>query len=316
MIAPRTTADLLLYCVKRIECDLVGGRSVGTGYICGIEHQSGKAVPVLITNKHVIENAEKIRVCMHTAAKEDSPEPDGDLVFMELPAVMTTVIWHDDPEVDLCGILLGPFINIWKQRNPGREAFYRLLLADHIFRSLETLDVCEEVTMVGCPNAIWDQTNGFPLFRRGVTASHPMVDFQGRREFAVDIAVFSGSSGSPIFLMDSHRFGLLGTLWGGPRIAEGGLVEIEPVPTTSVAVELGVRMHLGYVIKASETKHLLDKAAAQFGKIDFNAMHVVEPLKKATESELRETFRRNALCFCGSKMKYKHCHGKLVASAD
>jgi len=316
--------------VKRIECDLGGGRlSVGTGYICGIAHSSGMMVPILITNKHVLEGANKIRVCIHTGLNGSDEAPDGGIAFVEIPAILATTVLHDDPTVDLCGILLGPLINFWKQVNPGRSVYYKVIMDDLIYGPVETLDVCEQVTMVGCPNAIWDAHNGFPLFRRGFTASPPASNFQGRREFAVDIAVFSGSSGSPIFLMDSgpyttadkpadiqfgRRFGLLGTLWGGPRITEEGTVEIKPAPTSAGAeVAVDVRMHLGYVIKASETAHLLKKAASEFGDIDLTAQKMVETLKPPTAEAIRETFKRNALCFCGSKMKYKHCHGKILS---
>jgi hypothetical protein len=185
-----------------------------------------------------------------------------------------------------------------------------------IYAPIDTLDVCEQVTMVGCPNAIWDVHNGFPLFRRGFTASPPATNFQGRREFAVDIAVFSGSSGSPIFLMDNGRFGLLGTLWGGPRITEEGTVEIKPAPTSAGAeVAVDVRMHLGYVIKASETAHLLKKAASEFGNIDLCEPKIVETLRPPTADAIKGIFKRNSPCFCGSQKKFKHCHGKIVPSA-
>ena len=287
-------------------------------------------VPILITNKHVLEGAKSLRICMHTGLNGTDEAPDGGITFIETPAILATTVLHDDPAIDLCGILLGPLINFWKQANPGRSVFYKAIMDDLIYGPVEELDVCEQVTMVGCPNAIWDEHNGFPLFRRGFTASPLTANFQGRREFVVDIAVFSGSSGSPIFLMDNgpyvssdapdklqlgRRFGLLGTLWGGPRITEAGLVEIKPAPTSASAdIAIDVRMHLGYVIKASETHHLLKKAAAEFGNIDLTAIKMVTTLMSPTGDALRETFRRNALCFCGSKRKFKHCHGQIVTA--
>jgi hypothetical protein len=64
------------------------------------------------------------------------------------------------------------------------------------------------------------------------------------------------------------RFALLGTLWGGPRISEHGEIKIAPVPTNAnLAVETGVRMHLGYAIKASETSRLLKAVAEKYGSV-------------------------------------------------
>jgi uncharacterized protein YecA (UPF0149 family) len=69
-----------------------------------------------------------------------------------------------------------------------------------------------------------------------------------------------------------------------------------------------------YAIKASETHHLLKKAAAEFGNIDLTSMKMFETLKPPTGDAIRETFRRNALCFCGSKKKFKHCHGRIATA--
>jgi hypothetical protein len=139
-------------------------------------------------------------------------------------------------------------------------------------------DLVEPVTMVGYPDGLWDKKNKLPLFRRGYTASHPAIDFNGKPEFSVDIAVFSGSSGSPIFLIErgllqnkgdsgfspKQRVYFLGTLWGGPRITERGEIRIEPVPTSAnLHVETGIRMHIGWVIKAKETKWLLEEMRRQ-----------------------------------------------------
>jgi hypothetical protein len=281
-----TPSELLLYCVKRVEGDLPdGSRSVGTGYICGVEKADGAAIPVLITNKHVVKDVQRLRVFMHTAVATAETVPDGGHTFLESPGLLTPIIMHPDCTVDLCAILLGPMVNLWKQANPGRAVFYKILTENLIMKNdeLELLDVAEQVLMVGCPNGIWDEHNGFPLFRRGVTASHPALNFQGRPEFALDIGVYSGSSGSPVFLIESglirtkkgennftagSRFGMLGTLWGGPRINERGELKIEPVPTgAAIAIETGVRMHLGYAIKATETLRLLQVVTERFGRV-------------------------------------------------
>jgi hypothetical protein len=72
-------------------------------------------------------------------------------------------------------------------------------------------------------------------------------------------------------------------------------------------------MHLGYVIKASETAHLMKKAAPEFTDVGRTAMKMVEALKPPETEAMRETFRRNAPSFCGSKLRYKHCHGKIFS---
>lgn len=55
---------------------------------------------------------------------------------------------------------------------------------------------------VGYPDGLFDTTNLLPVMRRGITASHPNIDYEGTPAFLIDASVFRGSSGSPVFL---HR---------------------------------------------------------------------------------------------------------------
>jgi hypothetical protein len=60
--------------------------------------------------------------------------------------------------------------------------------------------------MVGYPISLWDSVNNLPLLRRGITATHPKIDYRGKPEFLIDAAVFPGSSGSPVYLYDFGAF--------------------------------------------------------------------------------------------------------------
>src|SRR5439155_8993915 len=65
---------------------------------------------------------------------------------------------------------------------------------------LTAFDAVEDIVMVGYPSGLWDSTNNYPLVRRGITASHPGIDFEGKPQIAIDMACFEGSSGSPVLL--------------------------------------------------------------------------------------------------------------------
>ena len=54
--------------------------------------------------------------------------------------------------------------------------------------------------MIGYPDGIWDSVNNLPVIRKGITATHPHISWNGKTEFLTDIASFPGSSGSPYFL--------------------------------------------------------------------------------------------------------------------
>jgi hypothetical protein len=136
-----------------------------------------------------------------------------------------------------------------------------LLPTDH---DLWNLVGAEQIVMVGYPNGIWDEVNNFPVFRRGIMASHPALDWNGKPEFLIDAACFPGSSGSPVLLLDlgafyskqgmnvaSSRIKLMGILYAGPQLTVTGEIEIVTVPTKLRPVAVSeIPINLGIVIKA------------------------------------------------------------------
>lgn len=60
----------------------------------------------------------------------------------------------------------------------------------------------DQVVMIGYPVGLMDEVNLQPIFRRGVYATNPSLDYMGRKEFLLDIPNNGGSSGSPVFHFD------------------------------------------------------------------------------------------------------------------
>ena len=121
--------------------------------------------------------------------------------------------------------------------------------------------------MVGYPNGLWDKANNLPLFRKGITASHPALDFNSKSTGVVDLACFGGSSGSPIFIyndsgymdkkgnfnLGKQRLILLGVLFAGPRYSEkGNLIVESSKPENIISPVTPLWLNLGYYIKAKE----------------------------------------------------------------
>jgi len=127
----------------------------------------------------------------------------------------------------------------------------------------------EEVLMIGYPNGIWDSRNNMPILRRGVTATHPAIEYEGRREFMIDAACFPGSSGSPVMLYNTGsystrdgglaigtRIKLLGVLFAGPEHTVTGELQIVVVPTRQDVLAVpGIPNNLGVVIQSSRLRH-------------------------------------------------------------
>ena len=157
-----------------------------------------------------------------------------------------------------------------------RKPVYYVILDKSLIPSQEDLndfDLLEDIVMVGYPIGLWDQVNNLPLFRKGSTASHPAINWNGKKEFVIDAACFPGSSGSPVFILNkggyveksgswnigASRLYLLGVLWGGPQFdAKGNIIE-KPVPTSSeLIVSTSLLVNLGFVISSSVIQDIDD----------------------------------------------------------
>jgi len=150
-----------------------------------------------------------------------------------------------------------------------KEIFYIPITENLIWDNtkLEELSAIEDVVMVGYPSGLWDQKNNLPLFRKGITSSHPATDFNDKNIGAVDMACFPGSSGSPIFVLNENgytdkkgnsylggkRLIFLGVLYKGPQLNAKGELIIENIPTQQkVSAVTPMMINLGYYIKATE----------------------------------------------------------------
>jgi hypothetical protein len=170
---------------------------------------------------------------------------------------------------------------------------------------LADLPAMIDIVLVGYPNGLWDEKNNQPLFRSGITATHPQLDYNGRPEFVIDAACFNGSSGSPVFLVElgrtisrksgimigPSRVKLLGVLYAGPQHVATGEVLVVPIGTKAIT-RTGIPNNLGYVVAA---RALLD--------FEHTLRHLVKT------GRLPE---RNHPCPCGSGKRYKECHGIAV----
>jgi len=136
---------------------------------------------------------------------------------------------------------------------------------------LAELDAVEDILLVGYPIGLWDSTHNLPLIRRGITASHPAVDFEGKGVGVIDVACFPGSSGSPVMIVqesmvrdkrgnlaiDGKRIVFLGVLYAGPQMRATGEIEITPIPVNARPVAVTpVMINLGYYVKAKEVLNL------------------------------------------------------------
>ncbi|MBL4571869.1 MAG: trypsin-like peptidase domain-containing protein [Gammaproteobacteria bacterium] len=275
---PLGMMEQLTHSTVRIESLLAGGGvSTGTGFYMNFLQEGNQAVPVIITNKHVIAGAETGRFTV-TLAQENGEPNLGNHQTFEITNFEQQCIPHPEENVDLAVFLLGPLLNQMQQS--GVRLFYVPLQTELIptNEERESFSAMEDIVMIGYPNGIWDAINNLPVIRKGITASHPNANWNGKEEFLTDIASFPGSSGSPVFLaniggyMDNHgnmfmgttRIKLLGIHYAGAMHTATGKIEIVTAPTTNIPMPITqIPNNIGVAINSNKIIALEDEVRAR-----------------------------------------------------
>ena len=246
----------ILFSVVRISTIKTdGAQSVGTGFIFNVSRDPRKAAPVLITNKHVVAGA--VKASMNFIGADGDKPRFGANITANYDKFESLFVGHPNENVDIACMGFGSTIAeltenrltpFWKAANPS------IFPNDGI---LDDFDAIEEVFFVGYPNALYDTSNLTPIMRRGSTATPIHLNWCGLPSFLIDAAVFQGSSGSPVFLIQQHGW-RSGTTYqiGNTRIFLVGIlaaVHLQPTRgriSVSVAepyVEFDQFMDLGVV---------------------------------------------------------------------
>ena len=267
-LADLTLFEELMYCTVRIETEYSDGDSgVGTGFFFKFTFDEKRSIPMIVTNKHVVHNETvgfaTVGRFFVTVANDDGTPRVGDFRRVELAEFGSRWLFHLDDSIDLCALPVAPLVKNAEEQ--GVQLFWRDFSAELVARQdrLSQLSPGEEVLMVGYPVGLWDQANNFPVFRKGIAATHPGYRYNGKDEFLIDAACFPGSSGSPVLIANQGSYAtrdgitmgtrimFLGVLYAGPVYTAEGEIKVVTIPTqrTPTAVT-DIPMHLGYVIRA------------------------------------------------------------------
>ena len=269
-----SATDKMAKSTVRIECFNADCESVGSSFYCVFPLGSLGNVPVLITNRHVVEGFRSIRIVLSTAPdpRQAAPERRRVLMYDQLEEV---VYFHDNPNIDLAAILLRPILD--RNVDDGSTIYLDdISLSDFAAEGIESrLRFVEDVLVVGYPQGQWDETRNLPLFRRGITASPAMLDYNGEAKFLIDCSIFPGSSGSPVFLYNfpayvedgkvnfGERCALLGVVSSVLAHNVEGTVEEVDIPTATAVTISPMPSNLGVVIKAREILKLAEAIARE-----------------------------------------------------
>lgn len=249
----------------------------GTGFYWTTDIPDVGQVHTIVTNQHVVRNADTVRFDMQTSQDTGGGEIEvsGSFINAELDLEGKTGISHPNPDIDLCALTIGELVNQARERSTPPffiSADISIVPSDDSFADFDSI---EEVTMVGCPRGIYDSYNRTPIARRGITATPLRNSYEGREEFLVDMACYPGSSGSPIFVtstdsrfdrksgtyvLGGRKMALVGVLYSGPLISNEGEIILNSLPTVNVST----MMHLGQAIRSSALRQLDEEIVRQY----------------------------------------------------
>jgi len=266
-------AEQLLFTTVRIETITPDGIGTGTAFIFSYQ-QEEKRYLFLVTNKHVIRGAINGRF-FFTLSDGQSPQI-GQRFDVEIGQFEQQWFGHPDAEIDVAVMPLVPVLQ--QIEKMGKTVFYRAITYELIptAEQMNNLDAIEEVVFIGYPNGIFDSKNLMPVVRRGTTATHLQIDYEGKPLFLIDASVFPGSSGSPVLIANTGGYSHRGTFNVGNRILFLGIV-------SSVAI----REEQGQIIfissPASQVPVVRTQQMIDLG-IVYKATTILETVKKLVDN--------------------------------
>ena len=272
-----STTQQMIFATLRIET----GDGSGTGVIVRHQWADDKRADFLVTNKHVVADTIEGRLTFNvTNTTNGGNEPAlGKSQRVVIDGATWSWTWHPEDEVDVAALPLWPAVS--RLRDTGSPAFFRAIPSD-LVPDDEELDAVEDVLFVGYPVGIFDQLNNLPIVRRGITATPPSVDFNGKPIFLIDGSVFPGSSGSPVFIYNNgawsapgqrvtigSRFKFLGIVRGAYERGSEGSITYEMTPARMKRViQTREAVDLGVVFKARTIIETIEQLLSDLGFLD------------------------------------------------
>ena len=196
-----------------------GTISSGTSFFFSINISEDTAIPLLITNYHVVDNAQQGYVEMHVA---DNGRPSKTVARVQFD---NSVIQSNKlGKLDLVALPLASALNDLQSK--GTTLFYKSIDVSLIPKKnvMNDFSAIEEITFIGYPNSIYDTTNKIPVIRQGITATPIWNDFMGDKVFLIDAGVFPGSSGSPVLIYNRGSYPTTDGIAIGNRVLFVGIL--------------------------------------------------------------------------------------------
>lgn len=179
--------------LMRSTFKIAGEGAYGTAFILGKHSKSGPRY-VLVTAAHVFSDIKgdhailflrkKIQEGVERLPHKIPIRKDGQPLWTK----------HPDADVAVMYVTLPQGIDILL-------ASTNLLATNDILKRFE-LNPGKDVCALGYPFGKESNDSGFPILRSGKIASYPLVPVEDTKSFFIDLKIFSGNSGGPVYYHD------------------------------------------------------------------------------------------------------------------
>ena len=235
--------------------------STGTGFFYQFDI-NGKQIPVIVTNKHVLEKS--MRLVLKFSVDANGVFVPGEEQIVNIDSPLSFIINHPKEDIDLCIIKISSIFNLklTKKLHVIYLTKENVITDEYINNNVSNI---EDVTIIGYPDGLIDYYNNLPIVRKGITATSLKYDFNNKKEFLIDSSIYNGSSGSPVFIYNQGLYSIGNSAYVGDRCFLVGIVyevyehkvngkiKINEIPDINLPVtETKIPNNLGRVIKACE----------------------------------------------------------------
>ena len=206
--------------VKRDGKEMAYGEN-GTGFFYVFQTNKG-AVPVIVTNRHVIQSAATVTLYFLEANGENQPVYNKQQKIT-LKRENLPIFYHPDNTVDLAIIPINQVLAYFEKQkirisyNPLNET---IIPKDSVFNSTVPM---EELFLLSHPVGLESELHGLPLISKGNTATPLFLDHAARKEFLAQLPVYEGNAGAPVIVYQSNNITRTDEQMSGHRIILAGI---------------------------------------------------------------------------------------------